>query len=85
MTRERTFFEMYVLQLQEPFNEAKKQAYVYGLVYAFSQGVIFIIYAGAFRLGAYLVAIEDMTPTDVYRSLFFLTVLGFISEVFLYI
>ncbi|CAG0925198.1 unnamed protein product, partial [Notodromas monacha] len=70
LNRERTFFIKYINQLLEPFREAKKQAYVYGLVYSFSQGVIFLIYAGAFRLGAYLVSIEDMSPTNVYRVFF---------------
>lgn len=47
--------------------EAVKQAYIYAIVFAFSQAVIYLMYAGAFRFGAYLIGIGDMSPTDVYR------------------
>ncbi|CAG0888376.1 unnamed protein product [Darwinula stevensoni] len=70
LTREQVFFEKYVDNLVTPFREAKKQAYVYGLVFAFSQGTLFFIYAGAFRLGGYLISINDMIPTNVYRVFF---------------
>lgn len=49
------------------FREAKKQALIYSVVFAVSQAVIYMMYAGAFRFGAYLIEIGDMAPTDVYR------------------
>ncbi|XP_071446041.1 ATP-dependent translocase ABCB1-like [Hetaerina americana] len=68
--REHVFNNLYMEKLKIPYQEAKKQAYIYALVYAFSQGVIFMMYAAAFRFGAYLIEIEEMEPTDVYRVFF---------------
>ncbi|CAG0893263.1 unnamed protein product [Cyprideis torosa] len=71
--RQRAFFSTYVTHLQAPYQWSKKQSYIYGLIYAFSQGVIFFIYAGAFRYGAELVDRGEMTPTNVYRVFFAIT------------
>ncbi|KAH9513517.1 Multidrug resistance protein 1 [Bulinus truncatus] len=67
LTREKYFYEQYSEQLIKPYHENVKQAHVYGLSYAFSQGVIFFIYAGAFRFGAWLVANDGMDPNLVFR------------------
>jgi len=40
---------------------------IYGIAFAFSEAVIFAIYAGAFRYGAYLIQVESMEAVDVYR------------------
>lgn len=53
--------------LEDPFKAAKKQAVSYSVMYAVSQAVIYAIYSVAFRYGAYLVEIGDMSATDVYR------------------
>jgi hypothetical protein len=37
-------------------------------VFAFSQAVIYAMYAGAFYFGAYLIEIGDMEAADVYRQ-----------------
>lgn len=68
--KERLFFELYLEYLSAPFKEATKQAYIYSIVFALSQAVIYMMYAGAFRFGAYLIEIGDMAPTDVYRVFF---------------
>ena len=47
--------------------EAKKQAYVYAVVFGVSQAVVYVMYAAAFRFGAYLIANDEMNPTQVYR------------------
>jgi hypothetical protein len=47
--------------------EAHKQGMIYGLAFAFSEAVIFLIYAAAFYYGSYLVGIGIMVPTSVYR------------------
>ncbi|KAG1657179.1 Multidrug resistance protein 1 [Nymphon striatum] len=63
LTKEETFFNKYVENLLEP--ESKKQAIIFGVAVAFSQSIIFFMYAGAFRLGAYFVSIGDMElPTE---------------------
>ncbi|XP_059477144.1 ATP-dependent translocase ABCB1-like isoform X2 [Neocloeon triangulifer] len=68
--KEKLFFQLYVKYLEAPFNEAKKQAFMYALVFSFSQAIIYMMYAGAFRFGAYLIEIGDMGPTEVYRVFF---------------
>lgn len=49
------------------WREAKKQAFVYAAVFSLSQVVVYLMYAGAFRFGAYLIETGDMTATDVYK------------------
>jgi hypothetical protein len=44
-----------------------KAAQLTGLTLGFSQGVVFMIYAGAFRFGAYMVTTGDMTPDNVFK------------------
>lgn len=70
LTLEPTFYEKYVSHLLIPFMENKKRAWVYALAFAFSQGIMFLTYAAAFRLGAYLISTGDMTSTNVYRVFF---------------
>jgi hypothetical protein len=48
--------------------EAKKQALLFAAVFSFSQAVIYAMYAGAFRFGAYLIETGDMEAVDVYRQ-----------------
>lgn len=48
--------------------EAKKQALFFAAVFSFSQAVIYAMYAGAFRFGAYLIETGDMEAIDVYRQ-----------------
>jgi len=43
---------------------------MYGFAFAFSEAVIFFIYAGAFYYGAHLIAVGAMDPTSVYRYAF---------------
>jgi len=38
-----------------------------GFGYGFSQGIVFFLYAGAFRFGAYMVSIDQMEPQDVFK------------------
>jgi hypothetical protein len=47
--------------------EAKKQAVIFAAIFSFSQAVIYAMYAGAFRFGAYLIEIGDMEAVDLYR------------------
>ncbi|XP_046678663.1 ATP-dependent translocase ABCB1-like isoform X2 [Homalodisca vitripennis] len=67
---ERRFLSLYANYLNVPFRNAMRQAVIYSVIYALSQAVIYIMYAGAFRFGAYLIEIGDMTPSDVYRVFF---------------
>lgn len=49
------------------FREAKKQAHVYAVAFAFSQSIIFVIYGFSFWFGAYLVGKDEMQAEEVYR------------------
>lgn len=40
------------------------------MAFAASEATIFLIYAGAFRFGAYLIENSEATPADVYRVFF---------------
>lgn len=44
-----------------------KQAQLYGFAYGFSQCVVFAMYGGAFRFGAWQVSVGDMAPENVYK------------------
>lgn len=59
--------KQYENSLEEPFKATKKQAVSYAAVYAVAQAVIYGMYSVAFRYGAYLVEIGDMSATDIYR------------------
>lgn len=61
------FVARYENSLEDPFNEAKKQAVTYAVAYAVSQAVIYGMYSIAFRYGAYLVEIGDISATDIYK------------------
>ncbi|XP_059164342.1 ATP-dependent translocase ABCB1-like [Physella acuta] len=76
LTREPYFYDQYCEQLVKPHSENIKQAHIYGLSYAFSQGVIFFMYAGAFRFGAWLVANDGMDPNLVFRVFFAIAFTG---------
>ncbi|ESO91246.1 hypothetical protein LOTGIDRAFT_153678 [Lottia gigantea] len=76
LTREKHFYDRYAQMLLKPFQANMKHAVVYAIAYGFSQGVIFLLYAGAFRFGAYLVAINDMEPDKVFRVFFAIAFTG---------
>jgi hypothetical protein len=62
-------FKPWKLHVQLLFcREAKKQALLFAAVFSFSQAVIYAMYAGAFRFGAYLIEVGDMEAIDVYRQ-----------------
>ncbi|CAN7985073.1 unnamed protein product, partial [Ixodes pacificus] len=50
--------------------EAKKRNVLFALSFAFSQGIMFLVYGCAFRLGAFLVSRGEMDATNVYRVFF---------------
>ncbi|CAL1527237.1 unnamed protein product [Lymnaea stagnalis] len=79
LTREPYFYEQYCEQLLKPYKENIRQAHVYGLSYSFSQGVIFFMYAAAFRFGAWLVTHDGMDPNLVFRSPRVLSYIGLFS------
>ena len=49
------------------FRSNLKQAQLYGFAYGFSQSVVFAMYGGAFRFGAWQVSLGEMAPENVYK------------------
>uniref|UniRef100_A0A7E4VKT7 p-glycoprotein n=1 Tax=Panagrellus redivivus TaxID=6233 RepID=A0A7E4VKT7_PANRE len=70
------FHEKYVHHLQEPFKANMRHAQIYALVFAFSQSVVFFMYAIAFYLGSIFVNNHSMDPLAVYRVFFAMVFCG---------
>jgi ATP-binding cassette subfamily B (MDR/TAP) protein 1 len=61
------FNKMFSDELETPYNDALRKAHVIGLSFSFSQGIIFIAYAAAFWLGAYLIKQAELDYVDVFK------------------
>uniref|UniRef100_A0A914YRI7 ABC transmembrane type-1 domain-containing protein n=1 Tax=Panagrolaimus superbus TaxID=310955 RepID=A0A914YRI7_9BILA len=70
------FNEKYAHHLSAPYKANLKQAHIYGAVFAFSQSVIFFMYALAFYLGSIFVNQHLMTPLAVFRVFFAIAFCG---------
>uniref|UniRef100_A0A0N4WT08 ABC transmembrane type-1 domain-containing protein n=1 Tax=Haemonchus placei TaxID=6290 RepID=A0A0N4WT08_HAEPC len=70
LNRQEQFHFMYCEYLKEPYRENLCQAHTYGGVFAFSQSLLFFMYAVAFWIGAIFVDNHNMQPIDVYRVFF---------------
>ncbi|KAK6044077.1 ABC transporter transmembrane region, partial [Cooperia oncophora] len=70
LNRQEQFHFMYCEYLKEPHRENLCQAHTYAGVFAFSQSLIFFMYAVAFWTGSIFVDNHNMQPTDVYRVFF---------------
>ncbi|CAL1280382.1 unnamed protein product [Larinioides sclopetarius] len=70
LTLEERFYERYVRNLVKPFLEMKKNGRIYAFTYAFSQAIMYFTYSAAFRVGAHLVARNEMDAVNVYRVFF---------------
>lgn len=70
LSQEKYFYETYSKYLEYPHQANLRRCLVYAIAYAFSQAVMFFLYAGAFRFGYYLVVQGEMTFTDVFRVFF---------------
>nr|AKC42134.1 ABCB1 [Petromyzon marinus] len=66
LTRERTLEKIYQDSLEGPAKTAKKKSQFYGLTYGFSQGVVYLAQAAAFRFGAFLVTAGRMEFENVF-------------------
>lgn len=70
INQERYFFEKFNRELLVPLRDSLRSVRRFGLVYGLSQSVIFFVYAGAFRWGAYLIARDVLDPITVFRTFF---------------
>ncbi|KAL3862668.1 hypothetical protein ACJMK2_008621 [Sinanodonta woodiana] len=78
LTREVYFYEQYCKYLLKPFRDAMTQSNFYGLAFGFSQSVVFMLYAGCFRFGAYMVSLDEMAPENVYKVFFAISFTGIV-------
>ncbi|XP_021353533.1 multidrug resistance protein 1-like isoform X2 [Mizuhopecten yessoensis] len=67
LTKEETFFNLYVAGLNTPYTAAKRKAHLIGVAFSFSQSVVFFLHAAAFYYGAYLVREGEMEFDDVFK------------------
>ncbi|XP_076826866.1 ATP-dependent translocase ABCB1 isoform X2 [Brachyhypopomus gauderio] len=56
LTREKVFFREFTESLSKPYRSALCKAPIYGLTFAFSQAVPYLVNAAVFRFGAWLIA-----------------------------
>lgn len=68
--QEEKFLKMYLKLLEEPYIEAKSQALAHSLVFAFSQSVVSLLHAATFGFGGYLLQNGQMTPSQLYKTFF---------------
>ncbi|XP_025081232.1 multidrug resistance protein 1-like [Pomacea canaliculata] len=76
LTREPYFYEKYCKELLKPYKSNILNAQVYALSFAFASSIIFFIYAGCFRFGAYLVSTGEMDAEKVFRVFMAMTLAG---------
>nr|XP_006812790.1 PREDICTED: multidrug resistance protein 1-like [Saccoglossus kowalevskii] len=76
LTREPTFYETYSKHLKKPYFNAMRNAHVYGISFGFAQGIMLLLYAGAFRFGAFLVGIDEIELADVFKVFFAVSFAG---------
>lgn len=67
IAKEWRFVEMYEEQLEAPYQSAIKKANVYGLCFGFAQCVVFIANSVSYRYGGYLVDVEGLHYSFVFR------------------
>ncbi|CAD5208160.1 unnamed protein product [Bursaphelenchus xylophilus] len=76
LNKQLVFHYKYTMHLVEPFYSNVRQAHVYGGVFAFSQSIMFFMYAVAFYLGSVFVNDHSMEPVAVYRVFFAIAFCG---------
>ncbi|KAL4217465.1 tRNA N6-adenosine threonylcarbamoyltransferase [Mactra antiquata] len=78
LTREPYFYQKYSDFLINPYSTNLRMTQIQGLTFGFSQGIVFFIYAGCFRFGAYMVTKGEMTPDNVFKVFFAISLTGLV-------
>jgi len=66
LAQEDKFFNLYHDLLYPPHKASLKKAHIYGLTFGFSQGMIYLVHAVAFRFGAWMIELNRMTFEEVF-------------------
>lgn len=61
------FIKAFEVELQTSYKTAVRKANIYGLCFAFSQGIAFLANSAAYRYGGYLIAYEGLGFSHVFR------------------
>ncbi|CAG7653060.1 unnamed protein product [Allacma fusca] len=64
--KEKAFVQVYTESLLPPHKKAVAHSHLLGLVFGFSQGMLFFAYAAVFYYGAYLISHENVDYTNVF-------------------
>ncbi|XP_071479160.1 ATP-dependent translocase ABCB1-like [Diadema antillarum] len=70
LTLEDKMYKSYADMLQVPFVQSQVNTQYYGVAFAITQGMVFFLYAGAFRFGGWLVYQGEMLPDEVFKVVF---------------
>ncbi|KAI3420255.1 Multidrug resistance protein 1 [Globodera pallida] len=76
LNKQMAFHNKYAELLLEPHRANMVQVHIYGIVFAFSQSLIFFMYALAFWVGSLFVLNGSMSPTSVFRVFFAIAFCG---------
>ncbi|GAB1286397.1 Bile salt export pump [Apodemus speciosus] len=61
------FIKAFEVELETSYMTAIRKANIYGLCYAFSQGIAYLANSAAYRYGGYLIIYEDLSFSYVFR------------------
>ncbi|XP_041479457.1 ATP-dependent translocase ABCB1-like [Lytechinus variegatus] len=70
LTLEDKMYQGYADMLQLPFVQGQINTQYYAIAFGITQGMVFFLYAAAFRFGGYLVAQGEMTTDEVFKVVF---------------
>ncbi|KAI1711157.1 ABC transporter transmembrane region domain-containing protein [Ditylenchus destructor] len=76
LNKQTIFYKKYSEHLASPFKANMRQAHIYALVFAFSQSLMFFMYALAFWIGSMFVLDGSMSPVSVFRVFFAIAFCG---------
>uniref|UniRef100_A0A0N5AM76 Multidrug resistance protein 1 n=1 Tax=Syphacia muris TaxID=451379 RepID=A0A0N5AM76_9BILA len=76
LNKQKLFIHDYRNSLEVPFRFNLRQVHVYSGVFAFSQSLVFFMYALSFYLGSVFVLHDIMSPLNVYRVFFAIAFCG---------
>eukprot|EP00057_Strongylocentrotus_purpuratus_P008762 XP_011663236.1 PREDICTED: multidrug resistance protein 1 [Strongylocentrotus purpuratus] len=70
LTLEDKMYQGYADMLQLPFVQGQVNTQYYAVAFGITQGMVFFLYAAAFRFGGYLVSQGEMTTDEVFKVVF---------------
>ncbi|XP_052821017.1 ATP-dependent translocase ABCB1-like isoform X1 [Mya arenaria] len=78
LSREPEFYTKYTSYLETPYRTKLRMTQLQAFGFGFSSGIVFFLYAGCFRFGAYMVTLGQMQPDDVFKVFFAIAFTGLV-------